>query len=154
MTGQLTAVLREGWEGPSTKWAYFLDQGPDAGLRNTLAKLTPEEASRDVGGNSVAAHAHHLLFSFEVFGAFIAGDRTKRDWNESWRVSTVDAAAWTKLQSDLTARYEELLATIETHAGTSDAAAGGALGAVAHLAYHIGAIKQKILWSAEARPPL
>ena len=109
-----------------------------------LAKLTPQEASRDVGGNSIAAHAHHILFSFEAFGAFISGDRTKRDWNESWRVSAVDAAAWTQLQSDLGARYEELQRTIETHGNASEAATGGALGAVAHLAYHIGAIRQKM----------
>ncbi|MGZ5445742.1 MAG: DinB family protein [Thermoanaerobaculia bacterium] len=153
MTEQLLAVLREGWEGPAHKLSYFLDKGPDAGLHNTLAKLTPEEASRDVGGNSIAAHAHHILFSFEAFGAFIAGDRTKRDWNESWRVSAVDAGAWTQLQSDLGARYEELQRTIETHGAASDAATGGALGAVAHLAYHIGAIRQKMAWSAEALPP-
>jgi len=144
MTEQLTAILREGWEGPAHKLSYFLDKGPDAGLRKTLAALTAAEASRAVGGNSVAAHAHHVLFSFDAFGAFIAGDRTKRDWNESWRVSTVDDAAWTKLQSDLAGRYDELLATVEKHAGTSDAATGGALAAVAHLAYHIGAIRQKI----------
>lgn len=144
MTEQLTAVLREGWEGPAHKLSYFLDKGPDAGLRNTLARLTPEEASRDVGGNSVAAHAHHVLFSFEAFGAFIAGDRTKRNWDESWRVSTVDEAAWNKLQSDLARGYEELLATVEKHAGASEEASGGAVGVVAHLAYHIGAIRQKI----------
>lgn len=144
MTDQLLAVLREGWEGPAHKWSYFLDHGPDAGLRNTLAKLSASDASHAVGGNSIAAHAGHLLFSFDAFGAFITGNRTKRDWNESWRVSTVDDAAWAKLQSDLAARYEELLRTIETHAGTNDGATGGSVGAVAHLAYHIGAIKQKL----------
>ena len=145
MTEQLTAVLREGWEGPAHKLSYFLDKGPDAGLRNTLSKLSADQASRAVGGNSVAAHAHHVAFSFEAFGAFIAGDRTKRDWNESWCVSTVDDAAWNALQSELATRYEELLAAIEKHAGSSEAATGGAFGAVAHLAYHIGAIRQKIV---------
>jgi hypothetical protein len=146
MKDQLLAVLREGIEGPATKWSYFLDSGADAGLRNTLARLTPEEASRKVGGNSVAAHAHHLLFSFEAFGAFIAGDRTRRDWNESWRVNEVDDAAWTKLQSDLLAAYEALRSTIDTHVneGASVEATGGAMGMAAHLAYHVGAIRQKL----------
>ena len=146
MKNQLLAVLREGWDGPSPdfKFTYFLDRGPDAGLRETLAKLTAEEASRDVGGNSVAAHAHHLLFSFEAFGAFIAGDRTKRDWNESWRVSTVDDAAWAQLQRELAARYDELLGLVERHADEGEAQAGGSIGAIAHFAYHIGAIRQKI----------
>lgn len=145
MTDQLLAVLREGWEGPAGAWSYFLDRGPDAGLRNTLAKVSASDASREIGGNSIAAHAGHVLFSFDAFGAFIAGDRTRRDWNESWRVSTVDDAAWAKLQSELAARYEELLRAVETHAGTGTEAAGGSVGAVAHLAYHIGAIRQKVV---------
>ena len=144
MNDQLLAVLREGYEGPGRKVTYFLDGGPDAGLRNTLAQLNAEEASRPWGGNSVASHARHVLFSFEAFGAFIAGDRTQRDWNESWNVSTVDDASWSKLQSDLASAYDELRRTIETHAGTSVEATGGSVAAVTHLAYHIGAIRQKI----------
>ena len=144
MIRQLKAILREGWEGPSPKVTFYLDSGPDAGLRNTLAQLSAEEASRPVGGNSVAAHAHHVLFSFDAFGAFISGDRSQRDWNESWKVSTVDEAAWDKLRSDLDARYAELKTAVETHGGSSDEATGGALAAATHLAYHIGAIRQKI----------
>lgn len=145
MTDQLLAVLLEGFEGPAPKRNYFLDSGPDAGLRRTLAALSAEEASQPWGGNSVAAHAKHLLFSFNAFASFIAGDRTKADWNESWNVSTVDDATWAQLQEDLATAYESLRGAIETHASTSAPAAGGAVGAVAHLAYHIGAIRQKIV---------
>jgi hypothetical protein len=143
---QLLATLREGFEGPGEqKFAYFLDKAPDAGLRNTFAGLTAEEASRNVGGNSVAAHAHHLLFSFDAFGGFIAGDHRKRDWNESWKVSTVDPESWSKLQSDLEAGYAELTRAIRENAAKNEPAAGGSVGAVAHLAYHIGAIRQKVV---------
>lgn len=141
---QLLAVLREGFEGPGPKVTYFLDGGPDAGLRKTLAQLSAEEASRPWAGNSVAAHAKHILFSFEAFGAFIAGDHSQRDWSESWSVSSVDDASWTKLQSDLAEGYEDLRRKIETHAETSVEATGGSVAAVTHLAYHIGAIRQKI----------
>jgi hypothetical protein len=142
MTKQLLAVLAEGYEGPRHELTYFLDSGPDAGLRNTLAKLTPDEASREVGGNSVAAHAHHILFSFEAFRAFIEGDRTQRDWNESWRVSTVDDAQWAKLQEDLGREYKSLREAVR--AAESDEALRGSIAAVTHLAYHIGAIRQKL----------
>lgn len=145
MTDQLLAVLAEGYEGPSHSLTYFLDGGPDAGLRNTLAALSAEEASRTWGGNSVAAHAQHILFSFGAFGAYIAGDRTQRDWNESWSVATVDDAAWTKLQGELAAAYADLRARIEANEGK--AATRGAVAAVTHLAYHIGAIRQKIVAS-------
>jgi len=141
VTQQLLAILREGVEGPGDGGAYFLDSGPDAGLRRTLATLTAEEASRPWGGNSVAAHAHHALFSFEAFAARIAGDRTSRDWDESWRVKEVDDAQWAKLQQDLVRGYEALHRAIEANGGE---AIGTALAATTHLAYHIGAIRQKI----------
>ena len=142
MIRQLLAVLREGFEGPNGKVTYFLDS--DGGLTNTLAKLTSAEASQSWGGNSVAAHAHHILFSLGAFGAFIAGDRSQRDWDESWRVSTVDDAEWSRLQHDLGDGYQKLRETIKIHAESGQESLGGSLAAVAHLAYHLGAIRQKV----------
>jgi hypothetical protein len=144
MTDILLAVLREGFEGPGPKVTFFLDGGPDAGLRNTLAQLSAEEASRPSGGNSVASHARHLAFSFEAFGAYVAGDRTSRNWDESWNVTTVDDASWRKLQDEIAAGYADLRAKIKEHAGTAPEATGGSIAAITHLAYHIGAIRQKI----------
>jgi hypothetical protein len=141
MPDQIVAVLREGFEGPAQSLSYYLD-GPEAGLRNTLAALSAEEASRSWGGNSVAAHAHHILFSFHAFGAYIAGDRTQKDWNQSWAVSTVDAASWEALQRDLGRAYEDLLAAIE--ANPRKGGDRGAVAAATHLAYHVGAIRQKL----------
>ena len=148
-TRQLYAALREGFEGPKDTVSYYLDGGPDAGLRRTLASLSAEEASRDWGGNSVAAHAHHILFSFDAFGAYIAGDPTPRDWNESWAVNTVDAAQWEALQQKLADRYTALKHAFKT-LPDNEKAVGGAVAAVAHLAYHIGAIRQKIAASRNA----
>lgn len=141
MPDQIIAVLREGFEGPAQAMSYFLD-GPEAGLRNTLAALSAEEASREWGGNSVAAHAQHILFSFEAFGAYVAGDRAQRDWSQSWSVSAVDEAAWSKLQSDLARAYEDLLTTID--ANPRKGGDRGAVAAATHLAYHVGAIRQKL----------
>ena len=141
MTKQILAVLREGWDGPKPGAGYYLDA--DAGLRTTLAGLTAERASKAVGGNSIAAHAHHILFSFEAFKAFITGDKSQRDWSQSWAVNEVDDGQWAKLQGDLATRYDELRAAIRESSG--DEAEGGALAAAAHLAYHVGAIRQKLL---------
>lgn len=146
MTKQLLAVLAEGMEGPRSELSYFLDSG--AGLRQTLAGLSAEEASRDRGGNSVAAHAHHILFSFEAFGAYIRGDRNQRDWNQSWSVSSVSPDAWEKLQEDLAREYTSLREAVRGAA--DDDALRGAVAAVTHLAYHIGAIRQKLFRSAAA----
>lgn len=142
MTKQLLAVLAEGYEGPRHSITYFLDSGPDAGLRNTLAGLSAADASREIGGNSVAAHAHHILFSFEAFRAFIEGDRNMRDWNASWSVQSVDEAQWQKLQEDLGREYQSLREAVR--AADGDEALRGSIAAVTHLAYHIGAIRQKM----------
>jgi hypothetical protein len=142
MTEQLLAVLKEGYEGLS-EGGWFLD-GPDAGLRNTLARLSPEEASRPWGGNSIAAHARHIRFSLGASAAWISGDRASRDWNESWNVSTVGPEEWSALQRDLGAGYDELRTAIASHAAKDPETLAGAVGAIAHVVYHVGAIRQKV----------
>lgn len=141
---QILAVLTEGIEGPRTALTYFLDKGPDTGLRNMLGGVSAVDASRSIGGNSIAAHAHHLVFSARVFGMFIAGDRRRHDWQESWRVSAVDDAEWNALRGEVLTSYDELRNIVREHARTDAAAMGGAVGVAAHLAYHIGAMRQKI----------
>jgi hypothetical protein len=42
------------------------------------------------------------------------------------------------------AGYADLRATIEAHGADGVEAFGGAVGAVAHVAYHLGAIRQKV----------
>ncbi len=150
MTEQLLIVLREGYEGPGEDGAFFLG-GPDAGLKTTLARLTPEEASRPWGANSVAAHARHIQFSLAASAAWISGDREARDWNESWNVSAVGADEWSALQRQLGADYEDLRQAIATHGSKDPETLAGAVGAIAHVAYHVGAIHQKLTAAKSAQ---
>jgi uncharacterized damage-inducible protein DinB len=136
----LLAALDEGFDGPGESSGY-LDTG--AALNDALAKLSAEEASRNWGGNSVAAHAYHVLFGLDAFAAAISG-KTPHDWNESWRVKEVDAPSWAKLRSDLNEGRARLRTAIESHAHKGEAQMAGAVSAVAHVAYHVGAIRQKI----------
>jgi hypothetical protein len=147
-TGQLLALLGEAFEG-AERWSYFTDHGADAGLLGTLAKLNAADASRPVGATSVAAHAHHVAFGLEASAAWVRGDRSRRNWADSWRVTAVDDAAWAALQQQLRDRYADLRRAVEQHAAAGVEAFGGAVGAVAHAAYHLGAIKQKV---AAGRP--
>lgn len=143
--GQLLAVLREGFEGPPERWSYFTDQGPEAGLFGSLGKLDAAAASRSTGGSTIAAHVHHLVFSLDASSSWIRGERIRRNWKESWAVSEVDEEEWRRLTERLRAGYQELRQTMETHSVDSLEAFGGAVGAVAHAAYHLGAIRQKVL---------
>ncbi|MDR7427270.1 MAG: hypothetical protein QN160_06335 [Armatimonadota bacterium] len=63
----------------------------------------------------------------------------------AWRVSAVDGPRWERLQQDLRQRYQELSRTVEAHAAREAEAFGQAVAAVAHIAYHLGAIRQKAI---------
>jgi hypothetical protein len=59
----------------------------------------------------------------------------------------VDDAAWASLQEQLRRGYEDLRQAIPAHAASRVEAMGGAIGAIAHVAYHLGAIRQKVACS-------
>lgn len=141
---QVLAVLREAIEGPPEEWSYFTDNARDAGWLGTLERVGAADASRLIGGTSIAAHVHHATFAMDASTAWIRREWTPRDWKESWRVQTVDEAEWRALLARLRAGYEALLAAIEAHGATTVESFGGAVGAVAHAAYHLGAIRQKV----------
>src|SRR5262245_59470029 len=144
---QLQAVLGEALEGPKKDWSYFTDSGRESGLLGTLDRLSATEASRVSGDTSIAAHAYHASFALDASAAWIRGDRSKYDWPQSWSVSTVDEPAWRRLREDLRGRYTSLRDSIEAHSRENLDAFGGAIGALAHAAYHLGAIRQKVAWS-------
>jgi hypothetical protein len=147
--GQLLAVLREAFEG-AANWSYFTDHGAGAGIFGTLANVSAAEASQVRGGSSIAAHAHHVVFSLDASAAWIRGDRSHKDWAPSWGSGAVDDAAWSRLREQMREKYQELLQVMEGLATASIEALGGAVGAVAHMAYHLGAIKQKIAFGRKS----
>ena len=144
---QLLAILREGVEGPGAEWSYFTDHGTGAGLLGSLTGRDPEEVSvpGEGGRATVAGHVHHTGFGMEASTAFIRGDRSPRDWGQSWKVTAVDGGEWKREMDVLRARYQALLRTMQEADLSTDEAFGGAVAAVAHVAYHLGAIRQRLL---------
>jgi len=149
----LLALLSEGMEGPSDGPAYFSDHGPDSGLISLLAGLTPENASVTIGGNSIAGHVHHLAFAFRASTEWLRGNRVRPDWSESWVLSVVDEAQWDHLRSDLKAAFEAIQAAVAEHALEADLYVAISLGTTAHVAYHLGAIRQKVRFLQEQSSP-
>jgi len=143
--GQLLAVLIESFDGPQQS-GYYTDEGPEGGLLGTLNKLDAKQASQSLGGTSIAAHVYHTTFGLEASTAQINGDPTPRNWPDSWRVSTVDETTWKKMLDEMRTRYKELNKAIESNASSSVDAFGGAVGAIAHVTYHLGAIRQKVAY--------
>ena len=147
---QLLAVLAEAFDGPAQEWSYFTDRGAESGLLGTLMHLSAADASHIWSGSTIAAHANHLRFALAASAAWIAGDRTSRDWSESWSMSVVDEKAWRRLQEEIRSGHRDLRRAIESHAASGTEAMGGALAAAAHSAYHLGAIRQKVVAARSA----
>jgi hypothetical protein len=142
--GQLLAVLHEGYAGPATPWSYFTDAREEAGLLGSIKPLTAGDASRAVAGQSIVAHVHHVGFGMHAAAEWIRGNHTPREWKESWSLISVDEAGWEKLQQSLKEAYDDLRQAMAFHNSDSVHSFGGAVGAIAHLAYHLGAIRQKL----------
>src|SRR5205807_9313914 len=112
----------------------------------TIDRLRAAEASRagGPGGSTIAGHVHHLTASVALSTSGLRGESTSRDRSRSWTVSVVDDAAWAALRARLRDEYERLLVAVETHARWDEDALGVAIGALAHTAYHLGAMRQRV----------
>jgi hypothetical protein len=64
------------------------------------------------------------------------------DWTVSWRKNVVTDAEWRKLRDELRREVDAWGETLRTPREVSDVEAGWMAGSVAHLAYHMGAIRQ------------
>lgn len=142
--GQLLAVLHEGYAGPSTPWSYFTDAREDAGLTGALQPLSASDASRSVAGSSIVAHVHHVAFGMHAAAEWIRGNHTPKEWNESWSLLSVDDTGWQKVRDGLQEAYDDLRQAMAFHSSDSVHSFGGAVGSIAHVAYHLGAIRQKL----------
>jgi len=136
----------EAFEGPPGPWTYFTDASPGTGIFATIGGLSAVQASLPggPGRTTVAAHVHHLSSSLTLSTLGLRGEATSRDRGGSWTVSTVDNAAWADLQAQLRREYHSLRVAVETHAVWDEDALGVAIGAIAHAAYHLGAIRQRL----------
>ena len=141
---QLLAVIDEALKGPPERFAYFSDRGRPAGLIEILQSIDAASASRIVGTTSIASHVNHLAFAADASARFVDGNTTRVAWEDSWAVSSVDAKDWSQLIEDLSNAVSRSKIAIESGFAQSERSIGTALGAAAHLAYHLGAIRQKL----------
>ena len=139
---QVVELLRETFEGALPgQGTQYLDH--DSGIRATLSKLTAAEASRRFDGHpSIASHARHMNFHLRVTAEWIQGDHSRRDWAASFEPQTVTESEWVALQTDLETTRAEVVRTLEGLSSEQFVEEGAGLGSVAHLAYHLGAIRQ------------
>jgi DinB superfamily len=142
----LASLFGELIDGPSPEAAYMLNGG-DPGLLRSLDSLSAEAASKPsiFGGASIAAHVDHVCYGLELMNRWSKGEPdpwSSADWAASWRRLAVTGSEWAALRERLrqTARrwHEALRAPREM----SEVELNGVIASVAHLAYHLGAIRQ------------
>ncbi len=128
-------------------YGIYLDKGTS--LFETLAGISAEEASIPVGGNcaTLAAQVKHVAYYLDVvYFSVRAPNYPQADWDEIWRTtSAVDQAEWMQIQSGLRESYDRIKELIaETPAWSGEREIGGAIGVIAHTAYHLGEIRQAL----------
>ena len=126
---------------------FFLDRGTS--FFETLATIPAEQASIRVGGQcaTLAAQVEHVAFYLDVVVRMIRyGEYLQVDWDKIWRtVSVVTPAQWEAIQGRLRASYvgvQELINS--TTAWPTEREIGGAIGLIAHTAYHLGEVRQAL----------
>jgi len=146
MAGLVTRMLGKPSKGLPGPWTYFTDTAPGTGVFGTIDALTASQASQEggPGRTTIAGHVQHLSSSLALSARGLRGESAWRDRGRSWTVSVVDAAAWVALRAGLRRAYESLLVAVETHPAWDEDALGVAIGAIAHTAYHLGAIRQRL----------
>ena len=125
--------------------AFILNSG-DAGLLRSLEGLQASEASRAVNdGATIAAHVQHLRYGLSLMNRWAAaGGNPFADakWDEAWQISTVDATTWNEIRDGLRTEAHQWLRALRSPRDVAAAELSGMVGSVAHLAYHLGAIRQ------------
>lgn len=146
-------ILKEAVEGGTPgEGTAFLDGTAEDGSGNhgllaTLDNLSAAQASQTMHGTSIAGHARHSALHLDVIVRWERdGDRGPFDWKGSFLPAEVGDEEWDELRVRLRGAYDALCAFARTQKdgeATGDAT-GSLTGGVAHVAYHLGAIRQMV----------
>ena len=147
----LGTLLAELVDGASKDGGYMLNPG-DEGLLRSLEKLSAAEASaRTQTGSSVAAHVDHLRYGLSLMNRWSQGEDAfaTADWSQSWRKVAVTEPEWRQRLTDLRTETTRWLSVVREPRDVDEIELNGMIGSIAHLAYHLGAIRQIISLSAD-----
>jgi len=125
--------------------AFILNSG-DVGLLRSLDNISPTEASRSVNdGATIAAHAQHVRYGLSLMNEWAtegSNPFANATWEEAWKTTVVDAAEWDEIRRGLRDEAHSWLRTLKSPRDVSEVELTGMAASVAHLAYHLGAIRQ------------
>jgi len=140
---RLFSELVDGAQRPGE--AFMLNSG-DAGLLRSLDRLSAAAASHSVnGGATIAAHTRHLQYDLSLMNRWAAqgGDPFSDPISaEAWKTTVVDAHEWDEIRGGLRKEAQQWMQTLGSPRDVSEPDLAGMIASIAHLAYHLGAIRQ------------
>ena len=143
----LSTLMRELVQGSpdETVGTYMLNRG-DRGLVASLENVSASAASvSPTGGASIAAHVDHLRYGFALLNRWANGEVAPwkdADWTMSWKKPVVSEAEWRSLRDDFRREADAWIVALRTPRDVHPREFAWIVGSVAHLAYHLGAIRQ------------
>ena len=141
----LSNMLTEIFDGPPGQEAYLLNPG-DPGLLRQLDTIEADAASKRPmpGKTTIAAHVDHVRYGLSLMNRWSAGENPfgSADWSASWRKTTVSDAEWQDLRKQLRDEAHRWLEVLRVPREVNAMELDGIVGSIAHLAYHLGAIRQ------------
>ena len=141
----LRQLFSELVEGVSPAGGFMLNTA-DVGLLRSLDKLSSEDASRSVNtGATIAAHAQHVRYGLSLMNRWASeGGNPFADanWDAAWRLSSVDDPGWQEIRQGLREEASRWLKVLGSPREVSEVEFTGMIASSAHLAYHLGAIRQ------------
>jgi hypothetical protein len=144
ITATLTTLFGELVDGAPETAAFMLNRG-DAGLLASLDRLSAEAASASSeGGATIAGHVDHLRYGLSLMNRWAGGENPflDADWTAAWRTREVSEDRWRELRDGLRDEAHRWLASIGAPRDVALIELNGMIGSIAHLAYHLGAIRQ------------
>lgn len=140
----LATLFSELVEGAPTSEAYMLNAG-DPGLLRSLDRLSAAAASAPTAtGSSIAAHVDHLRYGLSLMNRWTAGEDPfkEADWSASWRKTIVSEEEWRTLRAQLRDEASRWMTALRTPREVRPIELNGMVASIAHLAYHLGAMRQ------------
>ena len=124
---------------------YMLNSG-DIGLVKSLDALPAAAASRSTsGGATIAAHAQHLRYGLSLMNRWAKeGGNPFADakWEAAWTIVAVDDDEWTEIRNGLRDEARDWMQALGSPRDVGEVELAGMIASIAHLAYHLGAIRQ------------
>jgi hypothetical protein len=96
-------------------------------------------------GATVAAHAQHVRYGLSLMNRWASegGDPfADATWDAAWKISRVDAGTWDEIRNGLRHEASRWRDVLRSPREVSEVELAGLIGSIAHLAYHLGAIRQ------------